>query len=102
MDQKLHEKRDFLMIFDGGLTMVWSKMLRLYWHARHSMSNYRSNLKKNQSFDTRGHRWKVPEWIKNCVSTRKNREYAHQDARQAGVEVFVQIRSIRIPFYFAK
>ena len=59
------------MIFDGGLTMGWSKMLRLYWHARLSMSNYRSNLKKNQSFDTRGHHLKVPEWIKNCVSTRK-------------------------------
>ena len=29
-------------------------------------------------------------------------ENAHQDARQAGVEVFVQIRSIRIPFYFVK
>ena len=71
MDQKLHEKHVFLMIFDGGLTIVWSKMLRLYWHARHSMSNYRSNLKKNQSFNTRGHRLKVPEWIKNCVSARK-------------------------------
>ena len=59
------------MIFDGGLTTVWSKMLRLYWHARHSMSNYRSNLKKNQSFHTQGHHLKVPEWIKNCASTRK-------------------------------
>ena len=51
------------------------------------MSNYRLNLKKNQSFDTRGHRLKVPEWIKNCVSARENRENARQDARRAGGEV---------------
>ena len=97
MDQKLHENHVFLMIFDGGLTTVWSKMLRLYWHARYSMSNYHVNLTKNQSFHTQGHHLKVPEWIKNCVSTRKNPENARQDAREAGEEDLV-----RTSFYFAK
>ena len=92
MDQKLHENHVFLMIFGGGLTTVWSKMLRLYWHARHSMSNYRSNLKKNQSFHTQGHHLKVPEWIKNCALTEIENLNFHnlrrESARKDAIRLF--------------
>ena len=79
------------MIFDGGLTIGWSKMLRLHWHARHSMGNYRSNLKKKK-FQYSG----TP--FEGSRVDQKLR-FDTENARQAGGEVFVQIRT---PFYFVK